>query len=202
MTSSSRTLVAGPAIVLPGDDIDTDRIMPARFLRAITFDGIEAHLFEDDRRSLASQGATHPFDDVARRSRAHPHRRREFRLRLVARARAAGDSAVGDSARSSASRSRRSSSATRSMIGLPCVTVAAHDAQTLTRAVQRDAGAVVTVDLQTRTVSAPGVSVAAAMPDSARDALISGQWDATGLLLEHYEDVEGSRQRLPYIQGF
>ena len=42
MTISPRRLVAGPAIVLPGDDIDTDRIMPARFLRAITFDGIRA----------------------------------------------------------------------------------------------------------------------------------------------------------------
>jgi 3-isopropylmalate/(R)-2-methylmalate dehydratase small subunit len=87
-------------------------------------------------------------------------------------------------------------------IGLPCVTVTAPDAQTLTRAVQADAGAVVTVDLETRTVSAPGVSVAAGMPESARDALISGQWDATGLLLEHYEVVEGVAARLPYIQGF
>jgi 3-isopropylmalate/(R)-2-methylmalate dehydratase small subunit len=87
-------------------------------------------------------------------------------------------------------------------IGLPCVTVAAPDAQMLTRTVQGDAGAVLTVDLQTRTVSAPDVSVAAAMPDSGRDALISGQWDATGLLLEHYEDVEGVAARLPYVQGF
>jgi 3-isopropylmalate/(R)-2-methylmalate dehydratase small subunit len=201
MTNSSRLLVAGPAIVLPGDDIDTDRIMPARFLRAITFDGIEAHLFEDDRRGLASRGATHPFADATRRS-AHVlivganfgcGSSREHAPQAILRwgIRAIVGESFAEIFFSNAV-----------AIGLPCVTVSAHDAQTLTRAVQDDAGAVVTVDLQTRTVSAPGVSVAAAMPDSARDALISGQWDATGLLLEHYEDVEGVIARLPYIQGF
>src|SRR5262249_6373764 len=67
MSESTRTVLSGPAIVLGGADIDTDRIMPARFLKAITFEGIEAHLFEDDRRALASSGETHPFDDPARR---------------------------------------------------------------------------------------------------------------------------------------
>jgi 3-isopropylmalate/(R)-2-methylmalate dehydratase small subunit len=201
MSTSSRTLAVGTAIVLPGDDIDTDRIMPARFLRAITFDGIEAHLFEDDRRSLASQGATHPFDDARRRaarvlivganfgcgsSREHaPQAILRWGIRAI----------VGESF-------AEIFFSNAVAIGLPCVTVAAPDAQMLTRTVQGDAGAVLTVDLQTRTVSAPDVSVAAAMPDSGRDALISGQWDATGLLLEHYEDVEGVAARLPYVQGF
>lgn len=201
MSSSSRTLTAGPAIVLPGDDIDTDRIMPARFLRAITFDGIEAHLFEDDRRSLASQGATHPFDVAARRgarvlivganfgcgsSREHaPQAILRWGIRAI----------VGESF-------AEIFFSNAVAIGLPCVTAAADDAQRLTRAVQDDAGAVVTVDLEKRTVSAPGVTAAAAIPDSARDALISGQWDATGLLLEHYEDVERVAAGLPYVHGF
>src|SRR4051812_41479301 len=62
----SRHLIRGRAIVLPGDDLDTDRIMPARFLKAITFQGIEAHVFEDDRRACAQQGRQHPFDDPSR----------------------------------------------------------------------------------------------------------------------------------------
>ena len=201
MTNSSRTLVSGTAIVVPGNDIDTDRIMPARFLRAITFDGIEAHLFEDDRRSLASQGATHPFDDAARRSarvlvvganfgcgssREHaPQAILRWGIRAI----------VGESF-------AEIFFSNAVAIGLPCVTVPADAAGRLARAVQADAGAVVTVDLQTRTVSAPGVSAAAAMPDSAREALISGQWDATSLLLDRYEDVERVAGALPYIQGF
>jgi len=52
------TGAAGRGLPLRGNDIDTDRIMPARFLRAITFDGLEQHLFEDDRKTTQ-----HPFDD-------------------------------------------------------------------------------------------------------------------------------------------
>jgi 3-isopropylmalate/(R)-2-methylmalate dehydratase small subunit len=51
--------ITGRALPLRGDDIDTDRIMPARFLRAITFEGLEQHVFEDDRKA-----APHPFDDA------------------------------------------------------------------------------------------------------------------------------------------
>jgi len=201
MTSASRSLVAGTAIVLPGDDIDTDRIMPARFLRAITFDGIEAHLFEDDRRALAAQGPSHPLDDTARRharvlivganfgcgsSREHaPQAILRWGIRAIVGLSFAEiffSNAVA--------------------IGLPCVAVMPKDAERLTRVVEDDAGAVVTVDLETRTVSAPGVTAAASIPDSARDGLITGQWDATALLLERYEEVENVAGAIPYLHGF
>src|SRR6476659_9949716 len=52
--------ISGPGLPLRGDDIDTDRIMPARFLRAVSFEGLEKHLFEDDRRA----DPKHPFNDV------------------------------------------------------------------------------------------------------------------------------------------
>ena len=63
MNDSRVRFVSGRALPLVGDEIDTDRIMPARHLRAITFDGLEHHLFGDDRLHAAAQGLVHPVDD-------------------------------------------------------------------------------------------------------------------------------------------
>ena len=57
--------VEGRGLVLRGPDVDTDRIMPARFLRAITFEGLERHVFEDERLAARQSGTVHPFDQPA-----------------------------------------------------------------------------------------------------------------------------------------
>ncbi len=201
MTSSARTVIAGSAIVLRGNDIDTDRVMPARFLRAITFDGLEAHIFEDDRKSLRGQGAIHPFDDPARRharilmvdanfgcgsSREHaPQAIVRWGIQAV----------VGESF-------AEIFFGNAVAIGLPCVTIARADLTRIVEAAERAAHAIFTVDLQSRTVSGAGITAAATMPDTARGALVTGQWDATSQLLERYADVERVANALPYTRGF
>ena len=130
----------GAALPMRGDDIDTDRIIPARFLAAVTFDGLEQHVFEDERAGSSASSArhgTHPFDDPRYQgasvllvnsnfgcgsSREHaPQALQRWGIRAVV-----GESFAeiffGNSA----------------MIGLPCVTAAADDVRTLMERVERN----------------------------------------------------------------
>ena len=200
MSSSNVIRVAGRAIVLPGNDIDTDRIMPARFLKAVTFEGLESHLFEDDRREAAGRGLVHPFDDAARcgarilfagvnfgcgSSREHaPQGLLRWGIRAVV-AESFAEIFAGNSL----------------MIGLACVQVQAADLAALRRAAE-DPSAEFVVDLELRRVTAPGVSVDFTMPEPARQALLSGAWDGTGMLLADYDAVTATASRLPYVTGF
>jgi len=191
--------VAGTAIVLPGDDIDTDRIIPARFLRAVTFDGLGGHVFEDDRREAAERGETHPFDDPAH---------------AAARVLIVGANFGCGSSREHAPRAiaQRGIAAivggsfaeifvnNALLIGLPCVSVG----EAGLRRLRESAGGSteVVVDLRERTVTAGAVRETADIADSARAALLSGDWDATARLLERYEEVDLVRRRLPYLNAF
>jgi 3-isopropylmalate/(R)-2-methylmalate dehydratase small subunit len=193
--------VVGPAMVLPGDDIDTDRIMPARFLRAVTFHGLEAHLFADDRQEARDRGQTHVFDTpiaqharvllVGRNfgcgsSREHaPQAIQRWGIRAVV-----GESFAEIFAGNSV------------MIGLPCVTVPRSALAAMGSAVTADSDTNVVVDLEKCTVTAGDVAVGLVMPESARHAFISGEWDATALLLADYDEVRRTAGRLPYISGF
>lgn len=190
-------MVRGRALPLRGDDIDTDRIIPARFLKSITFEGLDDHLFEDDRASMPG----HPFADeryagatvllVNRNfgcgsSREHAPQaiyRKGFRAVV---GESFSEIFFGNSL----------------ALGLPCVSVAREDADRLMRAVEEDPDLGFVVDLARLQVRAGALTASIAIPSAAREALLSGQWDATGLLREHPEDVARVASRLPYLRGF
>jgi 3-isopropylmalate/(R)-2-methylmalate dehydratase small subunit len=193
-------IISGTAIVLRGHDIDTDRIIPARYLKAITFDGLEAHVFTDDRAEARARGAVHPFDAADRAgasvllvgvnfgcgsSREHAPQALQRRGIRAIIGQSFGEIFLGNAL----------------SIGLPCVTIAADDLEQLVAATENP-DAAIDLDLQALRARAGGVDVKVTMPSSARHAMLTGEWDATGLLLAHFSEVEAKAAALPYIRGF
>jgi len=193
--------IEGRALPVRGDDMDTDRIMPARFLKSITFEGLDAHVFEDDRLAAARAGEVHPFDDpdyqgasilLANRnfgsgsSREHaPQGLNRWGIRAVI-AESFAEIFFGNSL----------------MIGLACVTASPTEIEALMSLVEHDPKATLSLDLKAGTCEAPGRTVAISIPEHVRDSLMTGSWDTTGLLLDHYEQVNAISAKLPYLGGF
>ena len=196
------TGVSGRGLPLRGNDIDTDRIMPARFLRAITFEGLEQHVFEDDRKGAGAHPYNrHPFDASSFQgasilvvnanfgcgsSREHaPQGLQRWGINAIV-----GESFAeiffGNSV----------------MIGLPCLTASAEDVRMLQDLIEKSPETRITIDLAAGTCVADDLHVKVAVSPKAREALVTGTWDTTGLLLDHYEEVDAASKRLPYVSGF
>jgi 3-isopropylmalate/(R)-2-methylmalate dehydratase small subunit len=195
------TIIEGTAVPVPGQDIDTDRIIPARFLKAISFDGLESHVFEDDRAQARQQGHPHPFDTDAYRgaalllvnrnfgcgsSREHaPQALKRWGIRAVI-GESFSEIFFGNSL----------------AIGMPCVAIPKADADALIGEIERDPSTRLRLDLVNQTLSAGRRVVPVTLPKPAHEALVSGAWDATGMLLDDFPQVQAVSQRLPYVSGF
>jgi 3-isopropylmalate/(R)-2-methylmalate dehydratase small subunit len=194
--------VAGRALPLRGDNIDTDRIIPARFLKSITFEGLERHLFEDDRAQLEADGRTrHPVSDPAYAgaslllvnanfgcgsSREHaPQAIRRRGIRGIV-GQSFSEIFFGNSV----------------ALGMPCVTADAATLEALMAAVEADPALELVIDLERSSIALPGQRFPAALAAGARESFLDGTWDATGLLLDRFEEVEAVAKRLPYVVGW
>ena len=202
MAIESITVIEGTSIPLRGDNIDTDRIIPARFLRSVSFDGLEQHLFEDDRgQADAAAPGSHPLSNAryagasvllvnanfaCGSSREHaPQAIRRRGIRAVI-GESFSEIFFGNSV----------------ALGLPCVTAAAGTIDSLMETAEREPSTMVTIDLGPLTVLAGGRVFSVGLPAGARESFLAGTWDATALLLDRYEDVERVAARLPYVTGF
>lgn len=186
--------IEGTAVPLRGDNIDTDRIIPARFLRSVSFEGLEQHLFEDDRQQA---GAEHPLSNAAYASATLMFVEKNFgcgssREHAPQAIRRRGIHAVVGVSFSEIFFGNAVA------MGLPCVSVSATDARQLLEAVEARPGLIFRADLEEMALSYAALAVPIAMPSAARDSFLSGTWDATGLLLDRYEEVEAIAARLPY----
>ena len=195
------TSVAARGVPLLVDDVDTDRIIPARFLRCVTFDGLGEHAFEDDR----AQDESHPFDD----SRFAPDA--DAGAVLIA-GRNFGCGSSREHAPQSLMRAGVRAIVAESFaeifagnctnLGVACVTAARPDLKRLAAAVTADPAATVAVDLRNLTARAGDLVVPVGMADAARDALLTGRYDFLAQLLEAKDEVAAAGARVPYLAGF
>jgi 3-isopropylmalate/(R)-2-methylmalate dehydratase small subunit len=190
--------VEGTGCVLRGDDIDTDRIIPARFLRCVTFDGIGEHAFEDDRQQAKGN---HPLDDP---------RFAGASILIVGRNFGCGSSRehapqalmrFGFNAFVGASFAEIFH-ANCTALGLPCVTLSEDNLAALMDSVELDPSQRLVVDLAARTVRSRAGLMPAGVRDGTRKALLEGSWNATSVLIEAGEAIERTARALPYVSGF
>ncbi len=198
---SKITALSGRAVPLRGNDIDTDRIIPARFLRCVTFDGLGEFAFEDDRKQLTAVGKVHAFDEprfkgakiLAVNSNFGCGSSREHAPQAIAK--------WGITAIVGVSFSEIFFGNCVAM-GLPILRVTVADAEAIQALIEADSLAVVAVDLEKLQVSVSGKTFSAQMPDGVRKQFLSGAWDATGELVAGAAAVQATAKKLPYVSNF
>lgn len=193
--------ISGRGVPLRGNDIDTDRIIPARFLRCVTFEGLGDHAFADDRRQLKAAGQLHPFDNPdytgavvlvvgsnfgCGSSREHaPQSLQKWGVKAI----------VGESFAEIFFNNNIA-------IGVPCLRLCAEDIERLQDLIEQNPQHEIQIDLETTCVRCQGVLFKGAMPEAARQMFIRGQWDATGQLMANLDKVRACAERLPYLHEF
>jgi 3-isopropylmalate/(R)-2-methylmalate dehydratase small subunit len=193
--------ISGRGIPVRGNDIDTDRIIPARFLRCVTFDGLGQHAFEDDRKQLTAQGKMHSFDDkrftgasiLVVNSNFGCGSSREHAPQAIAK--------WGIKAIVGVSFSEIFFGNCVAM-GLPALRVSVADSEAIQTAIEQNPSAPVTVDVDKLTVQVGTQTWKATMGDGHRKQFLTGQWDATSELIAGIEQVKQTAKRLPYVQAF
>lgn len=190
--------VTGTGVAVPGSDIDTDRIIPARFMKCVTFDGLGEYLFYDVRHQEDGTKKQHPLNEEkfagaslmisginfgCGSSREHAPQaiyRAGFRA-LIAQSFA--EIFFGNCV----------------TLGMPCVTASAADIERLVTAVAADPEMEITINLETLEVTFDDDQFPISLPESAREAFLSGRWDPVGELLEGAAAVESTARHLSYF---
>ena len=201
--SGAITSVSGTTVVVRGDDIDTDRIIPARFLKCVTFEALGPAVFADDRTELEGD---HPFDRPAHReatillvnrnfgcgsSREHaPQALMRWGIRAV----------VGESF-------AEIFHGNCLALGIPCLSAQPDTVRALQEVIAADPGAELLLDLEALQVELESEFVGVNrwrvhLDPGPHQMLVSGQWDATGQLLAHDDALKQTAARLPYLHAF
>ena len=196
-TDYVRKQVAGRGIPVTGNDIDTDRIIPARFLKEVTFESMGEHAFEDAKKA----NPEHPFNQPVYKgasvlvvgqnfgcgsSREHaPQALMRWGIQAIVGG-SFGEIFFGNCV----------------MLGIPCLTVSQADLEWLQKQISLSPQQQVSVDVDKQEVKFGDKTIKATVPDGPRNQLVNGTWDSTAVLLEAGDKIEATAKKLPYVSGF
>jgi 3-isopropylmalate/(R)-2-methylmalate dehydratase small subunit len=198
MALAKITSLTGRGVAVPGNDIDTDRIIPARYLKCVTFDGLGEGLFYDVRKNADGTDKPHPLNDPRFQgasillsganfgcgsSRDHaPQAIQKYGFRAIV-AESYAEIFFGNC----------------TTLGIPCLTASREDLGRLSAAIERDPGLAITVDVAAQEIRWAGQTAKASIRAAAREALIHGRWDPIGELLEGLPAARELAATLPYM---
>ncbi len=188
----------GKAIPVRGNDIDTDRIIPARFMKCVTFEGLGVYAFNDERVDGEGNSKNHPFDNPSWKghpvlignanfgcgsSREHaPQALKDYGIRAII-CESFAEIFAGNC----------------SSLGIPAVTMDPRDVDALQALVEAEPATEVEIDLEQLQVSAGSRNFQAGMPEAYRQAMLDGSWDSTAVLAAAASEIEKIADQLPYV---
>lgn len=190
--------VSGRVVPVIVDDLDTDRIIPARFLRCVTFDGLGEHAFADERRNSAGESLNHPIDDprfegasvlVAGKNFGCGSSREHAPQALV---RAGFKAVIAESY-------AEIFAGNALTLGLVCIEASEEQISQLATKVEANAQLEVKVDVDAQTLTMGEDVAKVTVPAVARDALLGGRWDPLNELMSNKEKVSECSKQLPYM---
>jgi 3-isopropylmalate/(R)-2-methylmalate dehydratase small subunit len=195
------TAISGTAVPIRGNDIDTDRIIPARYLKEPTFARMGDYPFFDERFDESGKKKDHPLNDPEYRgasilfvnknfgcgsSREHaPQALYRFGIKAIV-----GESFAAIFAGNC------------TMMGLPAVVVGPKEIDQLIKSVEENPRTEYSIDLESKTISYGNQKLHFDMPETYRTALTQGYWDSTALLRANLDQVKLTAAKLPYMSGF
>ena len=202
MSLEKITQVTGRGVYVPGDDIDTDRIIPARFMKCVTFDGLGEFAFADAKTAEKAAGRLHPLDDArfngatvlisgsnfgCGSSREHaPQALYRYGFRAII-AESFAEIFFGNS----------------TTLGIPCVKMSKQDIEDLAALIENTPTVQITLDLTENKVTVDDVDFRAefSIPGHAREPLMNGRWDSIADLVDGLEDVKARVAAIPYLSA-
>ena len=192
------TSVAGRGVYVPGNDIDTDRIIPARFMKCVTFDGLGEFLFYDVRKNADGTDKPHPLNDPRFKgatvllsganfgcgsSREHaPQAIQKYGFRAII-AENFAEIFFGNC----------------TTLGVPCATASREDIARIAAAIEQKPQIEIAIDVDKQEIRFAGQTAKANIRAAARDALVNGRWDPIGELLDGVPAMKTTAAKLPYL---